>query len=160
MGSPASVNGTTFAPDRTATVTWAPAPASSLPISAPEFPTPTTSTRRPAYPSGRRVRRALWARRPANRSCPGKWGGLRVGHDPRGDYHAVRRKDAPARAHRPGAGGSGDPLNLAAGLDGELEPRGVAPQVFQGSPVVVGTAGRSGGNAMPGGSTCASPCEA
>ncbi len=73
MGSPASVSGTTFAPERTATVTLPPARAISLPISAPEFPTPTTSTRRPAYPSGRRYA-TLCAIRPAKRSCPGKCG--------------------------------------------------------------------------------------
>ncbi len=48
IGSPNSVSGTTLAPLRTAMVTCAPAFASSLPISPPEFPTPTTSTRRPA----------------------------------------------------------------------------------------------------------------
>src|SRR5207247_4356631 len=56
-----------FAPDRTATVTLPPARAISLAISAPEFPTPTTSTRRPAYPSGRRYA-TLCAIRPAKRS--------------------------------------------------------------------------------------------
>jgi len=75
IGSPASVSGTTFAPDRTATVTSPPARAISLAISAPEFPTPTTSTRRPAYPSGRRYA-TLCAIRPAKRSCPGKCGVL------------------------------------------------------------------------------------
>src|SRR5436309_2537374 len=75
IGSPAKVSGTTFAPDRTAIVTLPPARAISLAISAPEFPTPTTSTRRPAYPSGRRYA-ALCAIRPAKRSCPGKCGVL------------------------------------------------------------------------------------
>ena len=54
MGIPPISSGTTFAPDRTATVTVAPFRASSLPISAPELPTPTTRTRCAAKPCGRR----------------------------------------------------------------------------------------------------------
>ena len=99
MGMPRICSGTTLAPERTATVVSMPSRPSSLAISPAEFPAPTTSTRLPRTSSGRAIRDAvphlaaevIEARNLRN---------ARIGDDPAGHHHRVRRQRLAVRAPR------------------------------------------------------------